>query len=273
MKVSRSPWILYLLLCGVTFVSLVPIMWALLISLKQPAEAFTVPPTLIFKPTLEFHYQVWFEKGFLKFLLNSVVIAVATMGISLPLGTMAAYALARIRTRGTRSLTLFFLTVRMFPRMLLVIPMFLLARSLNLYDTYTGIVAAMVAINQPFTVWLMRGFILDVPVELDEAAHLDGCGNWQTFLRIIVPTVRPGLVVTALFSLLLAYNEFLLPLVLTGIRTKPLPVAISEYGAENIAYWSLSAAAALGIILPIVLFMIFMHRHLVRGITLGAVKG
>jgi multiple sugar transport system permease protein len=134
-------------------------------------------------------------------------------------------------------------------------------------------ILALTAINQPFTIWLMRGFFLDVPKSLYEAASIDGCNAWQTFVKVALPVVRPGILVTSLFSLLLAYNEFLFALVLTGMRTKTLPVAIAEYGGEDISYWSLSAAAAIGIMLPIVIFMMLMQRHLVRGIAAGAVKG
>ncbi|MGI9419486.1 MAG: carbohydrate ABC transporter permease [Geminicoccaceae bacterium] len=165
------------------------------------------------------------------------------------------------------------LAIRMFPHILLAIPFFVIATFVDLIDTYAVMVLALVAINQPFTIWLMRSFFLDVPKELDEAACIDGCNLWQTFTKVALPIVRPGLWVTSLFSLLLAYNEFLFALVLTGPSTKPLPVAIAEYGGEDINYWSLSAAAAIGIMLPIVAFMMAMQRHLVRGIALGAVKG
>ena len=145
--------------------------------------------------------------------------------------------------------------------------------NLDLIDTYLAMILALVAINQPFTIWLMRSFFVDVPIELDEAACIDGCNLWQIFTKVALPVVRPGLWVTSLFSLLLAYNEFLFALVLTGPDTKTLPVAIAEYGAEDINYWSLSAAAAIGIMLPIVVFMSFMQRHLARGLAMGAIKG
>jgi multiple sugar transport system permease protein len=142
-----------------------------------------------------------------------------------------------------------------------------------LIDSYWMMILSMVAINQPFTIWLMRSFFLDVPVELDEAAMIDGCNRWQAFRMIVLPAVRPGLAVTALFSALLAYNEFLFALILTGSRTKTLPVAIAEYGGEDISYWSLSAAGAIGIMLPVVIFTIAVQRNLIRGLTFGAVKG
>ena len=246
--------------------------WGFLASIKTPVDAFAIPPKVLFTPTFEFHSKVWLEEGFAKFLLDSAIISISVVCVSVPIGTMAAYALARVQTRQTRGILLGLLVMRMLPNMLLAIPFFVMAKFLNLYDTYLVMVLVLVATNQPFTIWLMRSFFLEVPAELDEAARIDGASDWQIFLRVALPVVRPGLVVTSLFSLLLAYNEFLLALVLTGTNVKPLPVAIASYGAEDLTYWSISAAAAIGIMLPIVLFMSLTQRHMVRGLTSGAVK-
>jgi multiple sugar transport system permease protein len=272
---TRRPFQLALLagLSLFTAAMLTPVVWALLTSIKLPVDAFAVPPKLVFSPTFAFHYQVWVEKEFWRFLLNSVVISVGTVCLSVSIGTMAAFGLARLRSTLSSSVLLGLLAMRMFPHILLAIPFFVLANRLGLTNTYTGMVLALTAINQPFTIWLMRSFFLDVPEELYDAAVIDGCGPWQVFVRVALPIVRPGLWVSALFGLLLAYNEFLFALVLTGPDTKTLPVAIAEYGAEDINYWSLSAAAAIGIMLPIVGFMTMMQRHLVRGLSFGAVKG
>ncbi|TCR67533.1 carbohydrate ABC transporter permease [Bosea sp. BK604] len=256
-----------------TLFSLTPIIWAVMISLKQPADAFSIPPRLLFEPTFRFHYEIWAERRFVEFFLNSAIIALGTVFISVPLGTLAAYGLSRLESRLSRSYLMGLLVIRMFPHILLLIPFFIVARSLSLIDTYPAMIAAMVAINQPFTVWLMRSFFLEIPRELDEAATIDGCNAWTTFTKVILPLAKPGIVVTSLFSLLLAYNEFLFALILTGGNTKTLPVAIAEYGGEDLNYWSLSAAGAIGIMLPILLFMLFFQRHLVRGLTIGAVKG
>ncbi len=269
----RNQTLLAVVLCAFTAMNLVPVFWAFLTSIKQPVDAFSIPPKLIFEPTLMFHYQIWVEKGFWSFLVNSAIIAISVVCISVPIGTMSAYALSRIRTGNTRTILFGLLTIRMFPNILLAIPFFVVAQFLHLIDTYFIMIMALVAINQPFTIWMMRSFLVDVPIELDEAARIDGCNNWQTFIRVVIPAVRPGIVVTCLFSLLLSYNEFLFALVLTGSSTKTLPVAIAEYGGEDIAYWSLSAAGAIGITLPILMFVIFMQRHLIRGLTMGAVKG
>jgi len=273
----RGRWIsqlsLFMLLAGFTAINLTPVVWGFMTSIKQPVDAFAVPPRFVFTPTTEFHWQVWIEKGFWHFLLNSAVISVGTVIISVSIGTMAAYGLSRLSGGASRGVLFGLLAMRMFPHILLAIPFFVLARILGLVNTYPAMILALVAINQPFTIWLMRGFFVDVPHELYESAEIDGCTAWQVFARIALPIVRPGLWVTALFSLLLAYNEFLFALVLTGPDTKTLPVAIAEYGGEDLNYWSLSAAAAVGIMLPIVIFMMALQRHLVRGLALGAVKG
>lgn len=275
MNASRfrvSQLLLFAALAAFTAVMLTPVVWALMTSIKQPIDAFAIPPKIVFEPTLEFHRQVWLEKGFGRFLLNSAIIAVSTVAISVSIGTMAAYALSRMRGKAVGGILLALLSLRMFPHMLLAIPFFILAKYLNLIDTYPAMIMALVAINQPFTIWMMHSFFVDVPREIDEAAAIDGASEWQTFYRVVLPIVRPGLWVTALFSLLLAYNEFLFALVLTGPNTKTLPVAIAEYGGEDLNYWSLSAAAAIAIMIPIVLFMMALQKHLVRGLALGAVK-
>lgn len=270
---GRDQILLFAALSVFTLVNLIPVLWAFLTSIKQPVDAFAIPPKLIFEPTGLFHYQVWVEKEFWRFLVNSAVIAIAVPLVSVPIGTMSAYALSRMNRRRAQPLLFGLLLVRMFPTILLAIPFFVIAKTFALIDTYAVMILALVAMNQPFTIWLMRSFFLDVPTELDEAAAIDGCNLWQTFLRVVLPVVRPGLLVTSLFSVMLAYNEFLLALVLTGRNTKTLPVAIAQYGGEDLTYWSLSAAAACGIMLPIVLFMILVQKHLIRGLTFGAVKG
>ena len=273
MSQVRNQTLLFIGLAVFTLLNLVPLIWAALTSFKNPADAFTVPPTIIFEPTFEYHRQVWLERGFVHYLINSLIVSAGTVLISVPIGSLAAYALSRMPQRRASPILFALFTIRMFPHMLLAIPFFVMGSFLNMIDTYPLLIMALVAINQPFTIWLMYSFFLDIPRELDEAAAIDGCSPWQTFRIVILPLARPGLTVAALFSLLLSYNEFLFALVLTGIRTKTLPVAIASFGGEDVSDWSISAAGAIGIMLPIVLIMIFVQRHLVRGLTIGAVKG
>jgi multiple sugar transport system permease protein len=226
--------LVYLALLAVVAVSLFPIYFALTTSLKQTREAFTTPPTWIFTPTLEHHRFIWLETPFPRYLLNTLVITIGTVLLSIPLGCMAAYYLARYRSRAIQVLLFALLAVRAFPRILLLVPFFLLARAAELYDTHILIILIIVAFNQPFAIWLMRGFFLDVPRELPEAAMIDGCSSLQAFLRVVLPVVRPGLFTAALFTFLFAYNEFLYCLILTGNQAKPLSVAIAQYGAEKV---------------------------------------
>ena len=269
----RNEHLLFVALCIFTFFNLIPLLWAVLTSFKFPADAFSIPPTIIFEPTLEFHWQVWFENDFLRYLVNSLIVSAGTVLISVPCGSLAAYALSRIPRRSAGPILNVLFTIRMFPHMLLAIPFFVMGTFLNMIDTYPILILALVAINQPFTIWLMYGFFLDIPRDLDEAAAIDGCNSWQAFRIVILPLARPGMTVAALFSLLMSYNEFLFALVLTGVDTKTLPVAIASFGGEDISLWSVSAAGAVGIMLPIVIIMLLLQRNLVRGLTAGAAKG
>lgn len=266
-------YLVYIILCLACLIVLIPIVHAFLISIKEPIDAFVLPPKLIFKPTLRHHIHVWTEAGFPRYLLNSLIIAIGTVVIAVPVASLGGFAFARIRTSTTRFMLFIILAMRMFPRVLLVIPYFLIARLLRLYDTQVIMILVMAAFNLPFSLWLMRGFFLDIPQELEEAAMIDGCSTIKAFFSVIIPVVKPGLVSTTLFGFLLAYNEYLFPLILTGTRAKTLPVAIGEYGAENIEYWSMSAAGAIGIIVPVVIIMLFLQKHLIKGLTFGAIKG
>jgi multiple sugar transport system permease protein len=269
----RNQTLLFAALTIFTLINLIPLIWAALTSVKNPADAFTIPPTIFFHPTIEYHREVWFDRGFVHYLINSLIVSAGTVLISVPIGSLAAYGLSRMPQRRASPILFGLFAIRMFPHMLLAIPFFVMGSFLNMIDTYPLLILALVAINQPFTIWLMYSFFLDIPRELDEAAAIDGCNLWQTFRIVILPLARPGLTVAALFSLLLSYNEFLLALVLTGINTKTLPVAIASFGGEDVSDWSISAAGAIGIMLPIVVIMVFVQRHLVRGLTVGAVKG
>ena len=251
-----------------TFINLIPIIWGFMISIRQPGDAFSIPPKLIFDPTLIFHYQVWFERGFLSFLGNSLIIAAGTIGISVPIGTMAAYGLARMKSKHSGKLLFGLLAVRMFPQILLAIPFFVMARGLGMIDSYWMMILSMVAINQPFTIWLMRSFFVDVPIELDEAAMIDGCNRWQAFWMIVLPAVRPGLAVTSLFSALLAYNEFLFALILTGNKVPVITVVMAQFVTEMGLRWNLMAATAVMALGPAFLLALFGQKYVIRGLRI-----
>jgi multiple sugar transport system permease protein len=264
--------IIYLLLILITIVILFPIFHVAMTSFKFPIDAFSMPPKWIFRPTLQHHIYIWIKEPFFRYLVNTLVIAFGTVGISVPIASLAAYGFVRQPGRQVVVFVILLLAIRMFPQMLLVIPYFMIAKTLRLQDTRIIMILIMVAFNQPFSIWLMRGFFLSVPRELDEAAVIDGCSRFGALPRVILPVVAPGIATTAIFSFLLAYNNFLFPLILTGTGAKTLPVAIAEYGAENIKYWSISAAGVTGVVIPIIIIMLFVQKHFVRGLTSGALK-
>ena len=237
-------------LAGLVALELLPIGWGALVSIRRPVDAFAIPPRLFAPPTAMFHKIVWTEHDFGRFAVNSCLVAVFTVLISLPLGSLAGYGLARMRGCRADLAMAGLLAMRALPPMLLVIPYYALARALHLVDTYAALVLALVALNQPFVVWLMRAFFRDLPPELEEAALVDGATRLQAFRLVLLPAVLPGLAIAGLFSLLFAYNEFTLALVLTGPHTRTLPVALANEGGDDVTYWSLSAAAAIGALVP-----------------------
>lgn len=262
--ISMAMWVL---------ICIFPFLWTFLTSIKEPREAFATPPVWVFAPTFEHYAALWLDEGFASFFINSMIVTIGTVVISISIGCLAGYALARYSGPIGFWLLFFALIFRALPRMVFVIPFFQFARSTGLYDTHLILILVLVSMNQPFTIWMLRSFFLSIPKELEEAAMVDGCGRLKAFLKAIVPVMWPGVISTALFTFLLAYNEFLMPLVLTATDAATMPVAISQFGAEDIRYWSITAAGAISITLPIVLVILFFQRSIVSGLVQGAVKG
>ena len=272
LKKITSTITIYILALVVIIIFIFPIIWLLLMSIKNPVDAFSIPPKLIFKPTFQYYYILWFEKGFSKYFINSMIISLCTILISILIASMGSFALTWYKKKISGIILIIVLVIRMFPKFALLIPFFYISQMFGLFDSRTLIVAIMVAINQPFAIWMMRGFFADVPHEFVDAARIDGCNIFEAFWRVVMPIMIPGLITAAIFTFLLAYNEFLVPLMLTSIKAKTLPVAIAEYGAEDIKYWSLSAAGAISIAAPAVILITFFQKYLVKGMMLGGIK-
>jgi multiple sugar transport system permease protein len=253
--------------------AITPFVWTFLTSIKRPVDAFASPPVWLFKPTLMAYQQLWLEEGFSRYLINSAIVSLGTVTISISIGCLAGYALSRYRHASGFWILFAAFVFRALPRMTFLLPFFYIAQRTGMHDTHLLLILTLVAINQPFTIWMLRSFFAEIPESLEESAMIDGCSRFQAFWYVIVPIMAPGIVTASIFSLLLAYNEFLIPLVLTATKATPLPVAISQFGAEDIRYWSISAAGAISISLPIVVIILFLQRYLIKGLTAGAVKG
>lgn len=210
---------------------------------------------------------------FYDFFLNSVIVTVGTVVVSITIGCLAGYGLARYSGADGAIILFVALAFRALPRMAFVLPYYSFAQATGLYDTYILVIITLVAVNQPFTIWLLRSFFMEIPRDLEEAAMIDGCSRLSAFVRVIIPIVWPGIITTALFTLLLAYNEFLIVRILTSTNWT-LPVGISRFtSGEDTRYIPLSNASAVSITIPIVFLIIFFQRYLVKGLAGGAVKG
>lgn len=210
---------------------------------------------------------------FYSYFMNSVIVTAGTLAISISIGALGGYGLARYPGVLSVAILVAALAFRALPRMAFVLPYYFLAQLSGLYDTQFLLIITLVAVNQPFTIWMLRSFFMEIPKEIEEAAMMDGAGRLQAFLRVIVPITWPGIITTALFTLLLAYNEFLLARILTQSNWT-LPVAIAAYtSGEDAGHLALAAAGSVSITLPIILVIIFFQKYLIKGLASGAIKG
>lgn len=252
-----------------------PMIWTLMTSLKTRVDALSYPPKFFFIPDLVNYLEVWHESDFLKYCWNSVIIAVSATVIGLVLGTPAAYVLSRRRynPKGSKTMLMAILSTRVVPQITFMIPFFIFFRNLRLIDTHIAVVIMHLTIILGFGIWMMRSYFLDIPYDLEESALIDGCGYFGAFARIILPLAAPGLATTAIFSFNYSWNEFLYALILTGLNTKTVPLGVYNWvGYEEINWGGLTATAVLALV-PILTFYGFVQRGLVRGLTMGAVKG
>jgi multiple sugar transport system permease protein len=257
--------------------ALAPVYWMLTVSLKTEAEQFAVPPRwLAFAPTLAHYRDAFLARSFGQYLLNSAIVAVASTGCALVLGTLAAYGLTRaeVPRRRAERLSLWILSTRMFPPIVTVVPLFLMMRDLRLLNTLAALVVVHTAFNLPFVVWMMRGFFREVPRELEEAARVDGDTRLGALRRVVLPLVAPGLAATAVFCLIVSWNEFLFALALAQTdAAMTLPVGIAGRVTQYEIKWGVMSAAGVVAMTPILVFALAVQRYLVRGLSLGAVKG
>lgn len=251
---------------------LFPIYWLAAISVKSPSEIFAYPPVwLPAAPDLG-TYRTLFRDGDARAVWHSLVTAGVSTVLAMLLGTMAAYALARFRTGGEHLAT-WIISQRLVPPICIAFPVFLLFVGLGAVDTYWGLILLYTSFNLPYVIWMMRGYLQEVPREIEESALIDGLGRLGALWRIVLPMARSGLFATAVFTFVFAWNDFLFALVLTRSQVVTFPVQVTGYFGSQSTFWSkIGAMSMLGVI-PMLLVVATMQRYLVRGISLGAVKG
>jgi multiple sugar transport system permease protein len=255
---------------------LVPLAFLVINSVKLQSEMFTVPPIIIPSRITFEHFQAAFNNPrTIRFVTNSFIVTSVTTVITVVLSTLAAYGLARLglRARWLAVIIFVFLFVRFYPRITTVIPYFLVMREFDLLDTVWAIVIGHLGITIPFVTWLMLIVFQDLPREVEEAAMVDGAHAWQRFWRVALPMASPGVAAAAILTAFLSWNEFLIASSVAKRQAQVLSIAVAGFVTDRGVQWGPMAATAVIMIVPMILFALFVQRYLVRGITLGAVKG
>lgn len=260
-----------ILLGGLVFI-FVPYLWIILTALKLPVDAAAVPP-MILSPITTMNIEALTTGPFAGSLVASAIITILTTTATMILGVPAGYAFARGRFRGRDFFTGWLLLSRMVPPVIFIIPLFLFFHQLKLVDTFHGLTLAYLTGLLPFTVWMSASYFQDVPIELEEAARIDGASRTRTFLWVVLPLARPGILTIGLLIAIAAWSEYFIPLILAGIETTPATVGLVNFIGIDTLNWGALAAGALALVLPTVIVTLLVQRGMLRGLSAGAVKG
>jgi multiple sugar transport system permease protein len=274
-----------IVLAGLGFFFLFPIYWALLMAFKTQADTTAWPPKFFFAPTLD-NFRVVLGLGgtssgeviagastsIIPALGHSLVISLGALVVSLVVGIPAAYALARYKFASRESIAFTFLSFRFAPELLVIIPLFVIFRNIRLYDSYAGMIWVYQLITLPLVVWIVRGYFEDIPLEVEEAAKVDGCNWWGTFRHVALPLAAPGISAALLLAFIYAWNNFIFVLILGGEHTQTVTLAALNFlSSEQQVYGQMAAAVVISV-LPVLALALYGQKYLVRGLSLGAVK-
>ncbi len=264
---------------------LIPIYWIIATSLKRWPDIFVMPPKFLFKPTMDSYVglmtvrtmtpegaKIVGASAYPRQLLNSVIIGFVSTTLAVSLGTMSAYAFSRFQVKGKNDLLFFILSTRMLPPVVVIIPLFLMYRSLHLIDTHFGLILLYTTFNVSFATWLMKGFIDEIPKEYEEAALVDGYSRFKAFVKVVLPQAVTGIAATAVFCLITAWNEFAFALIMTTRNARTAPPALASRMGSSGVEWGQIAAGTFIFLLPVAVFTFIMRKHLLRGVTFGAIK-
>ena len=294
-RLDLGAWLRTLVAILLTAIFFFPILFWFTASLKPFGLIFTLPPVFIFTPTLDWYSVVLGGVSYnqmmldltgaltstggglyysVPYILSSILVAVSSTILVILIATPAAYGLSRFSFRRRHGLVFWILSTRMMPPIVVALPFFFMYRQANMVDTYPGVILVHTVINLPLAILLLKSFFDEVPFDLDEAAMVDGATRFQAFRKVIIHYVLPGLSATAILSFIFSWNEFLLTLVLTRTGVRTIPVAASTFDSSTGGTeWGFLAALGTSAMVPVFIFVLFVQRHLVRGLTMGAVKG
>jgi len=281
--VGEAGWGRTIFAAIISFIYFFPVFWIILTAFKSMNDVLAVPAKFFFTPTLENFYGVLSRPlsagadsqatNFDLYSFNPNLIAGTSVFFALVIGTLAAFGFSRYPLKGNDTYLFIILTTRMLPAIVVIIPIILMFRVVGLAGSYTGIIALYTAFNLPFTIWMMKSFFDELSPDVEDAARLDGSSDTRVFLKICLPQVVAGLAATAVFGLILTWNEYLFALLLSGVETRTVPVAMAQtIGGDIGVRWGLLAAIETLFLIPVILVTFFLQNHLLRGVTFGTIK-
>ena len=253
--------------------TLLPITWLFMLSIKTKGETFTKPPKWIFDPTVQNYIKLWDNDLFKDTFFNSIYITIISIVLSVTIALFAAYALKIYKIKFKTAFMQWLLLAYMLPEFLFVLPMFTIYQTIGIYDTYLGMAIIYQVHVLPFSIWMLRSFLEEIPKEIDDAAIIDGCGPIQAIFKIYLPLIIPGIVATAILNGIWVWNELAIALGLTFFDSQPITVGVTSFRGYASIDWGGMTSSAIIAILPMVLFAAFAQKHIVKGLTLGSVKG
>jgi multiple sugar transport system permease protein len=254
-------------------VTILPITWLFLLSIKTKGETFTKPPKWLFDPTIQNYINLWDNDLFKDTFFNSIFITLISITLSIVIAIFAAYALKRYQIRFKTAFMQWLLLAYMLPEFLFVLPMFAIYQTIGIYDTYLGMALIYQVHVLPFSIWMLRSFLEEIPKEIDDAAYLDGCNPFQAIYKIYLPLIIPGIVATAILNGIWVWNELAIALGLTFFDAQPITVGVASFRGYASINWGGMTGSAIISMIPMILFAAFAQKHIVKGLTLGSVKG
>jgi multiple sugar transport system permease protein len=266
--VSRA--LFYLAVVGIVLVVLFPFLWMLSSSFKTQVDIIAWPPKIFFAPTLQNYEKVFGEQDFLKYFMNSTIVGTTAVGLSLVLGLPAAYSIARFTQR---RLAVFILLARLMPGISFLMPWYIVFSRLDLMDSYTALILSHMLIALPIVVWIMSSYFRTIPPEMEESAMVDGATRQYAFWKIILPLSGPGVITATTLAFIFSWNNFMFSQVLSMERTKTLPIAVYNFLSYAEVDWGGVMAAAVAIMAPAIVLTMIFQKYVVKGLTMGAVKG
>ena len=268
----RQSVVIYTLLGFYLVFILLPLIWVIRGPFKTTTQALQMPPAFLFTPTFQAYRKVFLGGGLAKAFLNSFRIALSNVVLALVLGIPAAYALARWRSEASEQIAFWILSVRMAPAFGVIVPLFILMRQARLLDSLIAVILVHLTINLPMAVWLLRGYFAELPEEVEESALLDGANRWQVLRYVVIPMGLPMIMAVSALVFMLSWNEFLFAFVLTSSEAVTVPVVITAIAGTMRFDWPLMSALASLSLVPAFLFVAYLQRHIVRGLTMGAIR-